>query len=64
MRLYANHDCPETNWLIKFKMDELARCYKGCKMQVDIKPSTHYTILIQLHNTPVADFVESTTGKI
>jgi hypothetical protein len=61
MRLYTDRDCPETNWLIKFKKDELARRYKGCEMQVDIKPSSHYSILIPLHQAPVADFVESQT---
>ena len=61
MTLYAHKDCPETNWLLTNKKDELARRYKGCEMQVDIKPSKHYSILIHLHNAPVADFVESQT---
>jgi hypothetical protein len=61
MRLYASHDCPETNWLYKFKMNELAKRYQGCDIQIDIKPSTHYCILVQLHASPVTDFIESST---
>jgi hypothetical protein len=61
MKLNAYNDCPETNWLIANKKDELARCYPGCKMKVNIKPSTHYCIDIQLHEAPVADFIESST---
>ncbi len=61
MRLYARHDCPETNWLYKFKMNELAKRYQGCDIQIDIKPRTHYCILVQLHASPVTDFIESST---
>lgn len=61
MELVAVYDCPETNWLLKDKKDELARRYPGCEVKVKMKPSIHYCIEIQLHNAPVSDFVESPT---
>ena len=59
IRLYANHDCPETNWLLKFKMNELARRYNGNDLQRVMEPSIHYSIVIHLHESPVSDFIES-----
>lgn len=59
MRLYAISDCPETNWLMKFKMDELKRRYNGRDLQRFIEPYAHYCIVINLHEAPVSDFIES-----
>ena len=59
MRIYAYNDCPETNWLLTDKKDELARYYSGCEMKVVMEPGIHYRIDIQLHSAPVHDFIES-----
>jgi len=59
LNLDANHDCPETNWLLKCKMDDLAKRYDGFHFQRVIKPYTHYSVVIHLHDSPVSDFVES-----
>ena len=61
MRLYAESDCQETNWLITNKKAELARRYPGREMEVTMIPGIHYCIEIQLHEAPVADFIESST---
>jgi hypothetical protein len=61
MRLNAYKDCPETNWLITGKKAELARHYPGRQMEVKMIPGMHYCIEIQLHDAPVADFIESST---
>ena len=61
MRLSAESDCPETNWLITDKKAELAGRYPGREIEVKMKPYTHYCIDIQLHNAPVSDFAESPT---
>ncbi len=53
-----------TRLVIKHK-EELVRGYSGYKMEVKWKSGIPYHIDIQLHNTPVADFVEgSTKAKI
>ena len=44
MRIYARNDCPETNWLITDKKDELAKHYPGCEMKVVMEPGVHYCI--------------------
>lgn len=59
MRLYAVHDCPETEWLIKSKKDELARRYPGHEIKVGGETGMAYLIDIQLHDVAVKDFIES-----
>jgi len=61
MMIYARSACPETNWLITDKKDELARHYPGYEMKVVMEPGTHYCIDIKLHESPVHDFIESST---
>ncbi len=61
MRLYVEYNCPEMNWLIKDKKEELARRYPGCKMKVNVKSRIPYCVGIQLHDAPVKDFIESST---
>jgi hypothetical protein len=59
MWIYARNDCPETNWLIRDKKDELAKHYPECELKVVMEPGTHYCIDLQLHEAPAHDFIEA-----
>ena len=48
----------EMEWLIKSIKKDLARFYTGCKMTVKPKMGLIY---IHLHETPVEDFIQSST---
>ena len=62
MRLFGVCDHPKNVWLMIENQEELIRRYPGCKMKVNVEKGVPYRIDIKLHDAPVKDFVESSTG--